>query len=73
MNSFAAEVIADNSGKFCGNGIRLATREEAEKYARDLMMRWTLVTEWRVVESDEPVNYRYDAQSWTLTAVQEGA
>ena len=58
MRSWKAEVIADNSGKFCGNGVRLATKKEAEEYAVDLQWRWVLVREWRVVESDEPVNYR---------------
>jgi hypothetical protein len=28
--SFKPEVIADSSGKFCGNALRFATREEAE-------------------------------------------
>jgi hypothetical protein len=54
--SWKAEVIADSSGKFCGNGLRFATRREAETYARDLANRWTLVSEWRVVESDDAVN-----------------
>jgi hypothetical protein len=53
--SFAAEVIADSSGKFVGNGLRFATREEAEGYVHDLMMRWTSVRETRVVESDDLV------------------
>ncbi len=57
--SWAAEVIADNSGKFCGNGCRFATKEEAELYAVDLSLRWTLVREHRVVESNEPVNYEF--------------
>lgn len=55
--SYAVEVIADRSGKFCGNGVRFATKEEAEISARDLASRWTLVTDWRVVESTDPVNY----------------
>jgi hypothetical protein len=59
--SCAAEVVADSSGKFCGNGLRFATVQEAEAYARDLMRRWTLVTEWRVVPSDDPVNYQWVA------------
>jgi hypothetical protein len=54
--SYAAEVVADSSGKFCGNSLRFATRLEAEKYAAGLMSRWLLVTEWRVVESTDPVN-----------------
>lgn len=56
--SYAPEVVADSSGKFCGNALRFATKEEAEAYAIDLAMRWTLVTDWRVVESTDPVNYR---------------
>jgi hypothetical protein len=57
--SFKPEVIADNSGKFYGNALRFATREEAEANVADLAMRWFLVRETRVVESDDPVNYRY--------------
>lgn len=39
------------------NAVALATKGEAEWAAKDLMRRWMLVTAWRVVESDEPVNY----------------
>jgi hypothetical protein len=53
-------VIADSSGQWCGNALRFATREEAEANVRDLMMRWFAVRETRVVESDDPVNYRWD-------------
>lgn len=56
--SFAAEVIADCSGKWCGNALRFATKEEAEVYAIDLFNRWTLVTDTRVIESQDPVNYK---------------
>jgi hypothetical protein len=57
--SFKPEVIADSSGKWCGNALRFATRQEAEANVQDLMMRWFAVRETRVVESDDPVNYRY--------------
>lgn len=57
--SFAPEVIADRDGKFVGNAVRFATREEAEGNVRDLMSRWMLVTDTRVVESEDPVNYRW--------------
>jgi hypothetical protein len=53
------EVIADSSGKWNGNALRFATREEAEANARDLAMRWTLVREFRATECDDPVNYRW--------------
>jgi hypothetical protein len=57
--SWKPEVIADNSGEWCGNGLRFTTKEEAEANVFDLSMRWILVRETRVVESDDPVNYRY--------------
>ncbi len=57
MKSYAPEVIADNSGKFCGNALRFATKAEAEAYVADLSYRWTMVRETRVVESDDAVNY----------------
>ena len=57
--SWRPEVIADSSGKWAGNALRFATREEAERNVQDLMMRWFAVRETRVVESDDPVNYRY--------------
>src|SRR5262245_49326513 len=58
--SYAPEVIADSSGKWTGNGLRFATRDEAMANVTDLMFRWTAVREIRVVESDDPVNYRWD-------------
>jgi hypothetical protein len=67
--SFKPEVIADTSGKWCGNALRFSTREEAEANVRDLMMRWLVVRETRIVESDDPVNYRYiDGRLESLTS-----
>ena len=67
--SFKPEVIADASGKWCGNALRFATHEEAEAKVQDLMMRWFAVTETRVAESDDPVNYRYiDGRLESLTS-----
>lgn len=47
---YAAEVIADNSGEFCGNALRFPTKDEAETYAKDLFSRWTAVKEYRIVQ-----------------------
>jgi len=47
---FKVEVIADRSGKYCGNGLKFEHVAQAEEYGIDLMSRWTLVTSWRVVE-----------------------
>ena len=45
--SWKPEVIADNSGKWCGNQLRFATREEAAQNVYDLSMRWLMVsTRW---------------------------
>jgi hypothetical protein len=57
--SFKPEVQTDDTGKWYGNALRFATREEAEAQVADLMMRWTAVRNTRVVESADPVNYRY--------------
>jgi hypothetical protein len=57
--SFAPEVIADSTGKWTGNSLRFETREEAEGNVRNLYSRWTSVRETRVVESADPVNYRW--------------
>ena len=64
--SFAAEFIADSSGQWCGNGVRFATRKEAEAYADHKAWSWTEVRDERVVESADPVNYR-----WTATGLEE--
>jgi hypothetical protein len=47
--------------EWAGNGIRFATREEAEASARDLYGRWTLVLDHRADESDDPVNCEWDS------------
>ena len=58
--SYKPEVIADSSGKWCGNALRFPTREEAEANVRDLKSRWMLVIDTRVVESDDEPNYRWE-------------
>jgi hypothetical protein len=50
---------ANEPGKFYGNRLAFATKDEAERNARDLMGRWMLVTDCRAEESTEPVNYHY--------------
>ena len=47
---YKVEVVADNSGKYVGNGLQFDHVSEAEEYGIDLMSRWTLVRTWRVVE-----------------------
>jgi hypothetical protein len=57
--SFKPEVQTDDTGKWYGNALRFGTREEAEAQVQDLMIRWFAVKETRVVECNDPVNYRY--------------
>jgi hypothetical protein len=56
------------SGNWERNSLVFATKEEAELAARDLTRRWTLVIDWRAVESNEPVNCAYVGD--VLTAVE---
>ena len=57
--SWEVEVVADASGQWTGNGVRLATHEEAEAYRCDLRARWAfLLRDARVVEREEPASHR---------------
>lgn len=57
--SWKPEVIADSSGQWAGNGLRFATKEEAEANAKDLMSRWMLVTDTRAAPSEDEPNYKW--------------
>jgi hypothetical protein len=59
VRSYRPEVQADDTGKWYPNGLRFATREEAEARAKDLVSRWTLAFAWRATESEEEPNYSY--------------
>jgi hypothetical protein len=60
--SYAPQVhtAGDKPGSFNGNALRFATTDEANTYLIDLMLRWTAVKEVRVVESEDPVNYKIE-------------
>ena len=50
----------EDNGKWISNGVRFATKEEAERYGFDLGMRWIGMPEpARATLSDEPVNYAW--------------
>lgn len=53
-----------------GNTLRFATRGEAVANVNDLMMNWTAVTDVRVDESDDPVNYEYDIDKRKLIPLE---
>lgn len=60
--SYKPEVQTEAGGKFSGNALRFETEQEAQTYVSDLMMRWTMVRDTRVIVVDDPVNYRWDAE-----------
>lgn len=55
--SWKPEVFVE--GKWSRNGLVFGTEKEAADNARDLMMRWFVVSDSRAVEVNEPINYRY--------------
>ena len=57
--SYKVEVHAIGESGYTGNGLRFATTQEAESYASDLFSRWFGIDNYRVVTSDEPVNYQW--------------
>jgi len=57
--SFKVEVTTDSSGCWDSNALRFATKKQAEAYAVDLMRRWFLVRDTRVVRSRDVVNYEW--------------
>jgi hypothetical protein len=67
--SYKPEVKADNSGKWYDNALRFATYDEALASANDLMRRWFAVTDIRVVESDDPVNYKLNLETYVMEQV----
>lgn len=58
--SWKGQIKTAESKDWVDNAIRLATKAEADMYAFDLAMRWTAVLNWQAVESQDPVNYRYE-------------
>ena len=44
-------------GNWAGNAQVFATKEEAEFMARNIFSRWLIPTNYRAVETDDPINY----------------
>ena len=51
--SWKPEVIADPSGEWSTNALRVRTEAEAQQSADDLASRWMAVTEWRAAPSED--------------------
>jgi hypothetical protein len=66
--SWAVEVTILIKNEWVGNYVRLATKEEAIAYSRDLFSRWAQTSDSRVVESPDPVNYVFTKEGLKPTA-----
>jgi len=51
--------IAIRSNKWRFNRIRFATKGEAERYGANLQERDKAVRDYRVIETDEPINFEF--------------
>ena len=60
MPNFKYGMILKGQAEPSFNAVVLATREEADDAARELMSRWFVPIGWEVVESDDAVNYTFD-------------
>jgi hypothetical protein len=52
------------------NALRFPSEDLAQEYAKDLYSRWTMLEEWRIEASDEPVMY-YDKYHQRITEAPE--
>ena len=59
--SYKYEVMTIYRGEesWAGNAVRMATKEEADAAGHELLTRWYVPESYRVVPSDDPVNYRF--------------
>ena len=70
MRSWAPEVFVE--GQWAGNGLRFATKEEAELWGLDLLMRWFVPSDSRAVESEDWPNYSWDHGNITRLCSEGG-
>ena len=60
MSNYKYGMILKGQAEPSFNAVVLATHEEADDAARELMSRWFVPTGWEVVETDDTVNYKFD-------------
>lgn len=56
--SWKCEVHAE--GEWVSNGLCFETEQEANDYGVDLLSRWFVPDDHRAIQSDDPVNYRWN-------------
>ena len=60
--SYKTEVKVD--GSWSSNAVRFATEAEAVEAGKELLSRWFAPSDSRSAASEDPVNYKFDFQSW---------
>ncbi len=58
--SFKPAIKVFGETPYYTNGQTFATKDEADKSARNRYGNWTMAEDWKSVESDEPVNYKWE-------------
>jgi len=58
--SFKPAIKVYGESPYYTNGQTFATYDEALASARNRSWNWTMAEDYKAVESDEPVNYRWD-------------
>lgn len=56
--SWVSEMLSER--EWVGNGVVLATKDEADDYGVDMLSRCILFEDARSVPSDKPVNYKWE-------------
>jgi hypothetical protein len=69
--SYKYEVQVARDPAWYDNMVAFATREEAQAAGQRKFDSWTLTVAFRVVESDQPVNYRWDPELGLVSPPQE--
>lgn len=60
--SWQSEIFSE--GEWVGSAMRFATEQEAINAGSELMSRWFYAKDCRAVLTNDPVNYKFDAETW---------
>ena len=65
--SYKMEVCT--KGEWSTNSCVYATEKEAVEAGKELLSRWMVPTDSRAVESDKPVNYRFNFETYKSESI----
>lgn len=68
--SWKTEVFVEN--EWVSNGLRFATKDEAERAGQELLSRWFLPTDSRATESEDPVNWEFPVEAPKPRPIEDG-